>query len=199
MITCITGGKLNHMQDKGNGKTATMTFFLLISKYPEAKLNLNKVISLGKKRNIKVITNYKCKLADEILNMKQMYELFKKDELKNCIIAIDELQVFFDSHYGIKKSSIAEMLMRLVQQSRKRNIEIFYTTQRYENIHLVIRTHTNYVYEPIKFHYDKSLCLNDKCFKPHFIKVVSLQFMKTFTFPLNPILKLYDSSYLVLE
>lgn len=203
MITAFIGGILNPLQDKGNGKTASMTFACFIAKYPHAKITKNKII-LGKPA-CKVYANYNLKIADEILSVKDIIDLFFSDKLRNCVIAIDELQLLLDSHFGLKPSkknkvSIQETLMRLVQQSRKRNIEIYYTSQSWENVHAVMRRHTNYVYEPVKKHFDNTLCIQDKCKEPHIIELYDLRFPDlppALRFPLHLALPLYNSDEII--
>ena len=213
MITAFVGGILNPIQDKGNGKTASMVFNLLMAKYPHAKIAYDgydfRIADYGKKSSIHIITNFSCKLADEVMSLKDMFDRFfseEGEELNNSILAIDEMQMFIDSHFGMKKKSIAEMLMRLAQQSRKRRVEILYTTQRYYNVHKVIRTHTNYIYEPIKVHFNqedatpKNVCIYDTCTKPHLIMLFSLVTeLPPVIFPLSPIIELYDSNEIIME
>ena len=213
MITAFTGGIINPIQDKGNGKTASMVFNLLMAKYPHVKIKYDgedfEIASFGEKRNIHIITNFHCELADEVISLKEMFERFFSEEgeqLQNTILAIDEMQMFVDSHFGMKKKSVAEMLMRLAQQSRKRRVEILYTTQRFGNVHKVIRAHTNYIYEPLKVHFDKytlqpeNVCIIDSCMKPHLVMLFNIMTdLPPIIFPLTPITQLYDSNEIILE
>lgn len=204
MITAFVGGTLVPLQDKGNGKTATMTFALLLAKYPKAKINLETgKITLGKPSKTKIFTNYYVSFADKIMSPEEMVHMFLNDELRNCIVAIDEMQVLFDSHFGIqrskgKKVSLQELIMRLAQQSRKRNVEIYYTTQRFANVHKVLRVHTNYVFEPVKYHYDGNICILDKCKEKHIIRVYDLMYSTpTWEYPLDIILPFYNSEEII--
>ena len=63
MITAFVGGILNPIQDKGNGKTATMTFSLLLAKYPHAQFRINKKtgdvsIILNEASKVKIYTKF---------------------------------------------------------------------------------------------------------------------------------------------
>ena len=204
MITAFVGGTLVPLQDKGNGKTATMTLALLMAKYPKAGINMDtKKIKLGRPSGVKVYTNYNVTFADKVMSPEDMVYMFMHDELKNCVIGIDEMQVLFDSHFGIKQSkkgkmSLQELIMRLAQQSRKRNVEIYYTSQRFANVHKVLRVHTNYLFEPIKYHYDGSVCILDRCNKKHFIRIYDLMHTTPpWEYPLDIIVDFYNSDEIV--
>jgi len=204
MITAFVGGILNPIQDKGNGKTATMTFSLLLAKYPHAQFRINKKtgdveIITNEPNKVKIYTNYKVTFADKVVSPEEMSEMFYDDSLKNAIIAIDEMQVLFDSHFGLKRNGVTNILQRVVQQSRKRNVEIYYTTQQFSNVHKVLRRHTNYIYETVKRHYDGSICIDDKCKNKHFIDVINVRMpsLESWRYPLDAILPFYDTSQII--
>jgi len=206
MITAFVGGILNPIQDKGNGKTATMTFSLLLAKYPDAQFRINKKtnnteIILNKPCNVKIYTNYNVTFADAVISPDEMGEMFYDDTLKNAIIAIDEMQVLFDSHFGMKRKGISNVIQRIVQQSRKRNIEVYYTTQQFRNVHKVLRRHTNYIYETVKRHLDGSICIDDKCKSKHFVDVINIRMpnIPSWRYPLDAILPYYDTGQIIFE
>jgi len=67
----------------------------------------------------------------------------KFGQLKNCIVAIDEAYVLFDS-YQMSKMPMAQRLNIL--QTRKFDRSIWYTTQRPTSVHAVMRGMTNVFY-----------------------------------------------------
>jgi hypothetical protein len=72
----------------------------------------------------------------------KFHENFQK--LRNCIVALDEAYILFDS-YQMAKMSMAERMSIL--QCRKLDKSILYTVQRASNIHVVLRGMTNVFYE----------------------------------------------------
>ena len=64
-------------------------------------------------------------------------------KLRNCIVAIDEAYILFDS-YQMAKMPLAQRLNIL--QTRKFDRSIWYTTQRPTNVHVVMRGMTNVFY-----------------------------------------------------
>lgn len=212
MITGIIGGVLNPAQDKGNGKTATMTLDGLLAKYPHARITRSGRIIPGEPSNkIKIYSNYHVTFADEVISASEMAQMFFNEELNNVKILVDEMQSIVDSHYGVKKhkgnkKSIAQMFIRLSQQSRKRNVEITYTTQWYGNVNNQLRNHTNYLYEPIKYHSNGDICIKDRCKEFHIIKVYDISPMSALgdgepvlVYPLNGILPFYSSSQIIYD
>jgi len=69
------------------------------------------------------------------------HEKFSK--LKNCIVAVDEAYVLFDS-YQMSKMPMSQRLSIL--QTRKFDRSIWYTTQRPTSVHAVMRGMTNVFY-----------------------------------------------------
>lgn len=95
---------------RGTGKTLTMV----------------KTAFEYQKAGWKVVTNlygtpFKYVTSDFILS------LSGTSELKNCVLAIDEIELFFDSREWNKKES--RLFSRFLQQIRKRNIVILCTAQ----------------------------------------------------------------------
>lgn len=72
----------------------------------------------------------------------------KFGELRNCIVAIDEAYILFDS-YQMSKMPMSQRLNIL--QTRKFDRSIWYTTQRPTNVHVVMRGMTNVFYRVEKW------------------------------------------------
>jgi hypothetical protein len=145
-----TGGSI-----RGNGKTNTMTYY----GYQEYKQ--------GKT----VYSNYKTTFS-QIVNLNDLMIIFKDKNLSNTTILLDEIQVYLPNQ-GVKKGIITDLIGKFVSQTRKREIDIFYTTQRFLNLNNQLRIHTDEIFLPVKTHRDGKQCSSDKCKKEHFIHVFS--------------------------
>lgn len=131
---------------KGNGKNICATWYLL-----QDYLN-------GKN----VIANYKTTFAD-YLPTQDIIESALTGEIDNVSIALDEMSLYLNS-LG-EKQKILKFIMRLVKQGRKIKSNIYWMEQRYDDVHLRLRIHTQYVFEPEKYHYDMSLCDDEDCLR----------------------------------
>lgn len=110
MITAYIG-------DRGSGKTLAMTIRLYNDFYlKNKKIFSNYGLLFGKKQL--------CAKLD-----KAFYDDFKssKFELNNCAVAVDEAHVFVDGRRAMSAKNI--MFSKFVTQSRKRDVDLFYTTQ----------------------------------------------------------------------
>lgn len=106
MIIGIEGGL-------GSGKTILMTRYLV------------KDFLKGHK----IYTNYKLKEIDfELLDLTTILDMHKNSfNLANCSLGIDEITVFADCR---KSGSVLNRLISyFILQSRKRNVDIYFTTQ----------------------------------------------------------------------
>lgn len=75
---------------------------------------------------IKIYRNYPAKFGTYI-SEEDILKLSAKSELYNCVIMIDEIQIFFDSRRGMSKKNLN--FSYFIQQIRKRNIKVLATTQ----------------------------------------------------------------------
>lgn len=123
---------------RGKGKTLTM----------------NKDGYNFKCKGFEVFANFECSFAKEISN-DEIMELNKGSELYDCVILIDEIQIFFDSRRGMYKRNID--FSNFIQQSRKRNINILCTTQYSNTIDLRLRQHLDVMAYP-NFIKDLNVC-----------------------------------------
>lgn len=184
-LSDVTGGRLI----RGNGKTATLTYIL--------KNMYN---------NSKVYTNYKttfstmfdtieiAKILDEIKD-----ENIKQNEpTKSYGIGIDEIQIFTNSYDRISKKDLSFTILKLIQQSRHKSIDILYTAQRYMDVHRRVRVQTDNYFIPTKYHLDGRICNIDHCFKDHIIIVKNLyDTIKPFYFNIKDISSDYDTEEII--
>jgi len=96
-------------------------------------------------QGFKVIRNFDCFFGTYISN-EEILNLDKNSEIDNCVLMIDEMQIFFDSRRSMQKSSIN--FSNFIQQIRKRNIIMLCTTQYSNTIDLRLRQHLDIIAYP---------------------------------------------------
>lgn len=111
---------------QNSGKTLAMTYFLY----------------LYYKKGYKIYSNYNLNFPHTKINKEILVDFAKSDiQFNKCIIAIDEIHIYFDSRNFSSKDN--KIFSYLVLQSSKRNVHIFGTTQEFMNIELRLRTNCN--------------------------------------------------------
>lgn len=142
---------------KGNGKTMTGVYLL----------------HLDKKRGYRCYANIETTFT-EVMTTQEVYELFCDTRVKSVAILLDELQKDFNSLAGatdvkelVNFSNIASA------QTRKRDILLYWTTQRAMDIPLRVRVQTDYLLQPVRIHADGSRCTMASCSRRHYINVFS--------------------------
>lgn len=96
----------------GSGKTILMTRYL----YKDFK------------KGRKIYTNYGVKFKHEKVDMSNILEMHEnKFNLRDCSLGIDEITVFADCRRS--GSKLNRVISYFILQSRKRNVDIYFTTQ----------------------------------------------------------------------
>lgn len=103
----------------------------------------------------RVLRNFECSFGDYIDN-EEILELSKDSNLNNCVMMIDEVQIFFDNRRSMTKQNIT--FSNFVQQIRKRNIIILCTTQYSNTIDIRLRQHLDIIVFP-NFIKNKNVCV----------------------------------------
>lgn len=145
-----TGGSI-----RGNGKTMAMTYF----GYQSYKAGQT------------IYSNYYTTFS-QIKTLNELMTIFKDKNLSNTVVLLDEIQVYLPNQ-GVKKGILKDLIARFISQTRKRNIDVLYTTQRFKNLNNQLRIHTDEIILPVKTHADGKQCSSDKCQKTHYIHVFS--------------------------
>lgn len=103
----------------------------------------------------KILSNFMLKFGERITS-EQLLALNRDSNLFDCVLVIDEAQLFFDSRNFGKESN--KTFSNFIQQIRKRNIFILFTTQYANTVDLRLRQHIDVVAYP---YYDKltGICL----------------------------------------
>lgn len=103
----------------------------------------------------RVLHNFECKFGEYIEN-EEILALSKESDLNNCVLMIDEIQIFFDNRRSMTKQNIT--FSNFVQQIRKRNIIILATTQYSNTIDVRLKQHLDIIGFPA-FKKDKNICV----------------------------------------
>lgn len=126
--------------------------------------------------------------------------LFKEKEnesLKNMTIGIDELTVFVDCRLSMSKKNL--LFSYLVLQSRKRSVDLYYTTQNFRMIdkRITEHTHIKVLCESVYDEYGTLI--------PHYKKYVVMDMrditrpnIERFVLDIRPYYKYYDTDEIIL-
>ncbi len=169
---------------RGNGKTLSMTVLGYQSYLSEDK---------------NAISNYQTEFS-RMVPTEEIGELIIAEDIRDSVIMITEMQLYLNS-LGVNTKRLHKFIGEVVAQSRKRDVDIFYDSQRYTDIHPRLRVQTDRAFLPRKFHLDGSPCSLDRCKKAHIIKLFQHD-----PFEREPILtlrasaagQLYDSNEIVI-
>jgi len=118
--------------DMGSGKTLLMVYLLY------------KAHKQGKR----IISNVKLPFG-EMLDFRKI--LNEKQGLENCTIGIDESHMFMDSRLSM--STFSRLLYYFISQSRKRHVNLFYTTQRLRTTDIRLESATHYFIRCVPYCY----------------------------------------------
>lgn len=157
---------------RGNGKTLSLTF----------------VGFLDHKNGRKIIANYRTSFG-EYVDIEKIAEMVLEEDIRDTTILLTELQVYLNS-LGVNSTLLKEFIGSVVGQSRKRNVDIHYDTQRYGDIHPRMRVQTDRAFLPRKYHLDEEPCQKDHCKKEHLIYVYQHDPYKA-----EPVFKLRASAF----
>lgn len=111
----------------GTGKTVLLTKYLITDYYKDYEIYVNYKLYDIKYNDLHV---------EEMLENEQQHVT-----LKNATIGIDELTVFADCRLSASKMN--RWIGYLVLQSRKRSVDLYYTTQNFSMIDKRILNHTH--------------------------------------------------------
>lgn len=143
---------------RGNGKTLSAVFFGY------------QAYTKGQKVYTNFYTNF-----SEMVTLNQLLDMFKNEGLKDTLVILDEAQVYL-MNMGVKAKTLKEIINLFIAQTRKRNVTVILTTQRYRNLHKQLRMQCDIVLIPIKFHIDNfgnigDICHKDTCKNRHVIMI----------------------------
>ena len=131
--------------DMGSGKTLLMTALLLNDS----------------KEKKGIFTNYNVKFPRKLLDIHEVENLFTIDLKSKISFGIDEMHIFMDSRSASKNRVISYWIL----QTRKRGIDLYYTTQYFHQIDRRLRNATLYKIECNNYGDEKSPNLMFSVFK----------------------------------
>lgn len=138
-------------------------------------------------------SNYDTTFSDEVMGFQAMIDKIKKErkpkdirelnkpvcfdnegsEERNLILLVTEMQEILNS-CGSSSSQIL-FIDSFAHQLRKYEVDLYYDTQRFMNIHKRLRTHTDKILLPVKRHLNLKPCLSSRCKLPHLIDIYSIK------------------------
>lgn len=142
----------------------------------------------------KIYSNIEIKgVPTTILTSEEIAFIDKDSSIKNCVLVIDEIQVIFDSRRSGSKAN--KNFSNFIQQIRKRNIILLYTTQYAGTTDLRIRQHTDIIVRP---RYNKNFEICDVVYfditaSEDAFMLDSMPFNKRVVFDARTIFDLYDT------
>lgn len=146
---------------KGNGKTMTAVYLLHLD------------YQRGYKAYANIDTNF-----TEPMNTADVYALFKDSTTENIAILLDEIQKDMNSTSGFTSpKTIVQFCNIAAAQTRKRNINLYWTAQRAMDAHLRLRNQTDILLQPSRVHATvepgepSHVCDKASCTRPHYIRV----------------------------
>lgn len=170
----------------GNGKTGGMTGILMLDHY---------------KRNKTIWTNYDTDFSDKVCGLQEMINEIGNEKHDNLILGISEMGQILNS-IGSKTNQVI-FIERFVSQIRKLHVELYYDAQRFRSIHLRLRTFTDIIFIPRKYHYDGEECNYNLCKKPHKVSLYSYKPDKgdkpRITFDMLKVGKHYDTDQVIYD
>lgn len=152
----------------GTGKTLSMTGFGYLD-------------SLSGKE---IWSNYKTTFSDEVIGFQAMITKIRNErEPITCyqdtitrprlVLLVTEMQEILNS-CGSSNNQVL-FVDSFAHQLRKYGVDLYYDTQRFKNIQVRLRAHTDTILLPFKLHLNKKPCYSTQCLKPHLIDVYSLK------------------------
>lgn len=189
MLIAICGRYLNCLGSsmRGNGKTLSAVFF--------AKNEYDK----GRK----IYTNFHTSFS-ELYKMADLIELFNDGSLQDVLVIIDEAQIYLNNS-GISVKVRKNLITNFIAQTRKSNVDIILTTQRFMQLHKELREQTDLILLASKYHYNKEgitdLCKVDNCKRKHVVRLFNMNTSSFLPYVLDceKIGALYDSNEIVLD
>jgi len=95
------------------------------------------------KKGQTVISNYHLSFPHEALTLEKIRNFKTDNTLQNAAIACDEMHVWFDCRGAMKDKNL--LVSYLLAQSRKRNVDWYYTTQHWLQVDVRIRRFTDII------------------------------------------------------
>jgi hypothetical protein len=146
----------SHAPISGNGKTGSMTSFAFLDHENKGKT---------------IWSNYQTDFSEKICGLQEMIDEIGNEQHDDLILCVSEMGRILNSIGS--KQDIVLFIEEFTSQMRKLRVELYWDTQRYRSIHVRLRTITDYIFIPRKYHFDGIECNYNLCKKPHMVSVYS--------------------------
>lgn len=195
MITAIVGTYDADYDDEGSsrgaGKTTTIVYYL-DADYEEGR---------------HIFTNFKCSFATVLPAQKIVNEILNNQELylkEGVSVGLTEISTVLNSLGSTPKQIL--FLNYWAGQTRKLNCDLYWDIQRYEDANNRLRSATDNILKPKKYHYsDNKHCRIDRCMEHHYVKIFSEKPYRDYPITGLEVIdtwktgKLYDTNQLVFD
>lgn len=152
----------------GTGKTLSMTGFGYLDSLSEKEVWSNYHTSFSNE-----VIGFQAmitKISTELKPLKSYQDVLERPGI---VLLITEMQEILNS-CGSEQNKVL-FVDAFAHQLRKYGVDLYYDTQRFKNIHIRLRTHTDTILLPFKRHMDFKPCYSTQCLKEHLIDVYSLK------------------------
>jgi len=119
----------------------------------------------------KIYSNYFTNFSEEVLGFQAMINKLKGVPSPNTKLLVSEMQNVLNSIGSTQQQVL--FIDSFASQMRKIDVDLYYDTQRFMNIHKRLRVHTDVILIPYKAHMDNQACYFNRCQKPHKIYIYS--------------------------
>lgn len=178
---------------RGNGKTLTAVYLAYLD-YLSGR---------------KIYTNFHTEFSENF-KLSEILDKFNDGCLNNSTIVIDEAQIYLNNS-GVSVKTRKAIITLFIAQSRKKNVDIIITTQRFKQIHKELREQVDKILITTKHHFiiDEKTnnpiiyenCDRDNCDKEHVIRIYNVYDDVFYSALLNcqEIGKLYNTDEVVID
>jgi len=171
----------------GNGKTGSMTSFAFLD---------------HENKNKTIWSNYSTDFSEKVCGLQKMIDTIGDERHDDLILCISEMGKILNS-IGSKNEQVL-FIEAFTSQMRKLRIELYWDTQRFRSIHVRLRTITDIIFIPRKYHFDGLECNYNLCKKPHMVGVYSYKPAQEddkplITFDMTKIGKHYDHEEVIYD
>lgn len=144
---------------KGNGKTLTGVYYL----YQDYMNGISCFSNIG--------TTF-----TERMTTQEVFDIFRDKSIHGVSILLDEIQKDINSRSGTTSPKLIKEFCNIAgAQTRKKDVNLYWTAQRAMDVDLRLRVQTDYLLHPVRIHADKTPCSKLTCEKTHYIAVYSME------------------------
>ena len=148
----------------------------------------------------KVYSNFNTNFSEEVIGFQAMINKLKGVPSPNVKLMVSEMQNVLNSIGSTNQQVL--FIDSFASQMRKIDVDLYYDTQRFMNIHKRLRVHTDVILIPYKTHLDNQPCYFNRCKKPHKIYVYSQKPFKSkpiICFDASEVGKKYDTYEIIYD